>query len=183
MTVGYDNVSTKHRNSNASTSDKPLDVSFELDNLEQLTNDQIKELEFNLGNIRRVLIQFEKMNLLKGVDTYDTDLCVTIGNTGCGKSTMLNSLCFGPESLKETFLKNEKSKRRGKKVIEHVSKDDNLKFEIGHKMESKTFIPEFMDYPIEQVLFADVAGMNDTNGSLIEFVNSFLLKRLFVRAK
>ena len=36
-------------------------------------------------------------------------------------------------------------------------------------MQSKTFIPEFMDYPIDNILFADVAGMNDTNGNLIGF--------------
>ena len=40
-----------------------------------------------------------------------------------------------------------------------------------------------MDIHIENILFADVAGMNDTNGTLIEFVNSFVLKQLFQRTK
>ena len=51
------------------------------------------------------------------------------------------------------------------------------KFEIGHSdHESKTFLPCFMDDLIENILFADVAGLNDTNGNLVEFVNSFVLK-------
>ena len=116
--------------------------------------------------------------MLQGVTKYETALCVTIGNTGCGKSTMLNALCFGSQILHQTTFKYDKSKKKGKKVID-VKKDNSdieAKFEIGHSMQSKTFIPEFMDKPVDDILYADVAGLNDTNGHLVEFVNSFVLK-------
>ena len=51
------------------------------------------------------------------------DLVIVLGNTGCGKSTMLNSLLLGPESLHETIrkqpfiLSNGSPKMRTKKVI------------------------------------------------------------------
>jgi ABC-type nitrate/sulfonate/bicarbonate transport system ATPase subunit len=34
----------------------------------------------------------------------DKNVIMAIGNTGCGKSTMLNGLVLGPESLEETTI-------------------------------------------------------------------------------
>ena len=37
----------------------------------------------------------------------DKDLVILLGNTGCGKSTMLNSILLGPDTLHETQIKKE----------------------------------------------------------------------------
>lgn len=38
----------------------------------------------------------ESLKILK-----DADVVLVLGNTGCGKSTMLSSLIYGPHSLEE----------------------------------------------------------------------------------
>lgn len=45
------------------------------------------------------------LNDLDKVD--DQDLVIVLGNTGCGKSTMLNSLLLGPDSLHEIYIKEQ----------------------------------------------------------------------------
>ena len=37
----------------------------------------------------------------------DKDLVLVLGNTGCGKSTMLNALIYGSESLNEVEIKED----------------------------------------------------------------------------
>lgn len=65
---------------------------------------------------------------------------MSIGNTGCGKSTMLSSLIYGPESLVENIKMDGKIR---KKVIEHKEEMNNL--QIGHSnAESCTFFPDFI---------------------------------------
>ena len=46
----------------------------------------------------------------------NADLVVAIGNTGCGKSTMLSSVIFGPDSLHHTQIEEQVKvmRRRGK---------------------------------------------------------------------
>lgn len=39
-----------------------------------------------------------------------------------------------------------------------------------------TFLPEFVDYTEIGVVFADVAGQNDTSGQFVEFLNVFIIK-------
>lgn len=49
---------------------------------------------------------------------------------------------------------------------------------IGHSnSESETFLPkiEFLG----NMIFIDVAGLNDTSGPLMEFINRFILRSLF----
>ena len=49
--------------------------------------------------LKAALIDLEKIE--------DKDVIIVLGNTGCGKSTMLNSLLLGPDSLEETTIKVE----------------------------------------------------------------------------
>ena len=46
-----------------------------------------------------------------------------------------------------------------------------------------TFLPEFVDYTYIGVVFADVAGQNDTSGQFIEFLNVFIIKQMFLQSK
>ena len=60
----------------------------------------------------------------------------------------------------------------------------NGKFAIGHDANrSKTFIPHFeTDHKLDLV-YADIAGLKDTNEEIIDILNKFLTKSLFIRAK
>lgn len=61
----------------------------------ELTREYIQNLEMTLENFVRTLQKaFQNLEYLKG-----KNIILALGYTGCGKSTMLNSLLFGPESL------------------------------------------------------------------------------------
>ena len=61
----------------------------------RLTRAQLKEKELNLITITDVLERaFEFM-------TFHKNIVITMGNSGCGKSTMLSSLLFGKDCLEQ----------------------------------------------------------------------------------
>lgn len=57
----------------------------------------------------------------------DGNVVLILGNTGCGKSTMLSSLVYGPENL---FLRQDPENKKHQ-VID--KKDGLTGFKIGHK--------------------------------------------------
>ena len=57
--------------------------------------EKITQLDYTLKNLMFVLTHgFEQFE-----DAEGEDLVVAVGNTGCGKSTMLVSLAYGHETL------------------------------------------------------------------------------------
>jgi hypothetical protein len=48
---------------------------------------------------------------------------------------------------------------------------------------SETFLPTFKKDEVNDLLFGDIAGLQDTNGVLIDFINSFMVKKIFQLAK
>ena len=78
----------------------------------------------NLKNIYRVLnVAFEDLGTAK-----DSDLIVAIGNTGCGKSTMLSSIIFGPNSLHKTTISEKKMiQTRDRKTKTTITKEKIIK--------------------------------------------------------
>lgn len=64
-----------------------------------MSNDEIKQLDFTISNIVKVLKQFDRTDVLKAMDQNNHVLCIALGNTGCGKSTLLTALCFGKDAL------------------------------------------------------------------------------------
>lgn len=58
------------------------------------------------------------------------------------------------------------------------------KFAIGHDdHKSKTFIPHFETDQKLDLVYADIAGLKDVNDEIIDVLNKFLTKSLFIRAK
>lgn len=93
---------------------------------------------------------------------------------------MILSLVYGKQHLIETKVKNKKKTQR------IISPTDELKqllkqrsgITIGDSASmSETFLPkvEFHD----NFIFIDVAGIKDTCGNLVEYVNRFMLRSLF----
>ena len=72
-----------------------------LDKYPLLSKESISSLPLTLENLMNVLKQaYEYLdNVGLSKNASQNNLIVAIGNTGCGKSTMLTSLVYGPESL------------------------------------------------------------------------------------
>ena len=49
--------------------------------------------------------------------------------------------------------------------------------------QSKTFFPHFIKDDATGIVYADIAGMKDTDGDLVELVNCFVNKSIFRRAR
>ena len=95
-----------------------------------------------------VMILEEAYKMLN--DINHANLILAIGSTGCGKSTMLTSLMFGPDSLENKKTKEELEVPMPgggfkKKMIVQTAidqKESKGVFHIGHSSaESKTFMP------------------------------------------
>ena len=69
-------------------------------NTQLLLKENVKKMDVSLTSLVNVLT--EGFKCLK--DIKDQNLIIVIGNTGCGKSTMLSSLLNGPESLEITSI-------------------------------------------------------------------------------
>lgn len=46
-----------------------------------------------------------------------------------------------------------------------------------------TFLPNFYKDEKRKIVFADVAGLQDTDGNLIDFINGFVIRSLFACSK
>ena len=124
----------------------------------------------------------------KLVEAKDQNVILAVGSTGCGKSTMLNALIWGPESLEAkkvaqtVELKGGKTKELLRVVIE--SKDPKKDFKIGHSSsKSETFLPHFCKMDAIDSMFVDLAGLEDTGGQFISLVNCFISKFIFAYAR
>lgn len=151
------------------------------------TKEEIKKMECNFENLIPLLdLIFETFNMVEGAD-----LVLSVGNTGCGKSTMINSLMFGTHSLEEKKLEFQVRGHRGKMkkvqrtVIEQKEefKSKNA-FSIGHsETESTTLIPSFVRDEVNGVIYADVAGLNDKGNQFTDFINAFIDRYIFLKAE
>lgn len=79
--------------------------------------------------------------------------------------------------------KPNKVKKIRRKVLElrdDIPNRDKM-FKIGHsKTQSQTFLPKFVTDSVDpNLVWADIAGLHDTRGQLVDFINSFIGKKLF----
>ena len=139
-------------------------------------------------------------NLIEVLQTfYETlpqsgfnDLVTAFGMTGCGKSTMFSALIYGPNKLQLNTIEDTVSLRMRdgstkekivkQNVIDHKAPLEH--FNIGHsKSESMTFLPHFVTDEEAGIVYADIAGLNDTNGEFIELLNCFINRKIFLQAE
>jgi len=75
-----------------------------------------------------------------------------------------------------------KEKKVKYQVIDQT--EDLNAFTIGHsKSESMTFLPHFVKDHEAGVVYADIAGLQDTSGDLVEFINCFVTRKIFQMGK
>lgn len=75
-----------------------------------LQKQEIIKMDISIKVLKTCLQKaFKALDLIKDFDTV-----LAVGNTGCGKSTMLTSLVFGPEALElATIYKLVPKKEKG----------------------------------------------------------------------
>lgn len=136
-----------------------------------------------------------KQVLTKAFSDFETEhmsnIIVAIGNTGCGKSTLLSAMVMGSDALVQrdivdmvTRKKNGKSQvvERKRKVIDYKNQSDVV-MPIGHQLEkSETFFPILIKSEAHDFSYVDIAGLQDTGGNIMEYVNQFINKKIFSMA-
>lgn len=153
-------------------------------------------MECTLVNLAMVLKKvFERLNAAE-----NADLVLAIGNTGCGKSTMLTSIVFGPGHLEEVTKKvPTPMKRKDPKTKEYVEEIKYVSrtvieqspeiqaqdiFKVGHSNAiSETFIPQFSFDNKSRLMYGDIAGLLDSGGDFMQFINSFMNHVIFKKSR
>lgn len=110
------------------------------------------------------------------------DLVIFIGNTGSGKSTMINYL-YG------CTMERVNAKKMGITALKPtiVRVKDGGEFQeimrIGHSNKSTTFMPEIASSEKERVTFCDCPGFLDNRGIEINVANAVNIKNALTRAR
>jgi len=151
------------------------------------TFDEINKMECNFENLIPLLdLIFETFRVID-----NSDLLVSVGNSGCGASTMMNALMYGPDALEEKQLefmvkgpKGQMTKRLCSVIDQREEFMSKKVFKVGHsEHESTTVIPSFVKDEVNNFIYADIAGVSDMNGGeFIEFINIFIDRYIFLKA-
>ena len=98
------------------------------------------------------------------------EIVAVLGNTGVGKSTMTNFLAgkvLKPDEYGQAY--------------ELVDEGDKSAFKIGKTMESETVYPQCVR--IGKLLFFDLPGFMDSNGSIRDLINAAFIYQIMILAK
>ena len=103
----------------------------------------------------------------------DQHIVAFLGNTGTGKSTLINFLA-GKELQADEYGQG----------YELAYPDDSTSMKVGSGADSETVYPQSIPIYIEgkPLLFFDLPGFNDTSGSIRDLVNSAFIRQILMEA-
>jgi energy-coupling factor transporter ATP-binding protein EcfA2 len=99
----------------------------------------------------------------------DQHIVAFLGNTGTGKSTLINFLA-GRELRADEYGQG----------YELVLPEDSIAMKIGSGADSETVYPQSTQ--VGDLLFFDLPGFNDTSGSIRDLVNSAFIRQILIEA-
>ena len=123
------------------------------------TPEEINNMECNFENLIPLLdLIFETFKVIDGSE----DLLVSVGNSGCGASTMMNALMYGLDALEEKQLefmvkgpKGQMAKRLCSVIDQREEFMSKKVFKVGHsEHESTTVIPSFVKDEVNNFIYA-----------------------------
>ncbi len=133
-------------------------IAFGMDDVNDVTYHKVKSiLEEHLENNPDLLDSSKGKNIV-----------VFLGNTGSGKSTLINYL--SEKELRADDFNN----------IVLANLDDPSVMAIGEGGDSETFLPRFI--PVGDLLFYDMPGFKDTRGTANNLVNACFIKSIIENA-
>ena len=133
------------------------DIQSELDNLDSRTISERVRSEFDA---HATLFSSSK----------DEDIVVFLGNTGSGKSTLVNLLAGKQLAVNE----------EGRDYV-LLNPDDKDAMSIGTGGDSETRYPKSI--VVDGLRFFDFPGFNDTDGSVLNLVNAAFIRQILMKAK
>jgi energy-coupling factor transporter ATP-binding protein EcfA2 len=151
------------------------------------SNKQVRVFsEYEVNNPERIqgnpFIVMDDRSLLKKVlndhieknpqllnSSKDKDIVVFLGNTGSGKSTLMN------------YLSNKNLKVDDEDNIVLSNPSDSSAMRIGTGARSETLLPRFVE--IDNLRMYDFPGFGDTRGTSVSLVNACFIKHILERAK
>jgi len=170
----------------------------------------IKIEEESLNNeILKIYNEYINKNPKLFEDSKQKNIVIFLGNTGSGKSTLINFLCGKKMEVIDPF-KTPLGIYGGKIIeVEDCNEDNDQKpLKIGNSLESETLIPEFLTltnkfstnlnnsnsnnqynnqfYPNdiqEEILFYDFAGFGDTRGLAQNLIKAYFIKNIIENSK
>lgn len=111
-------------------------------------------------------------SLIQDIDNYllvkRKEVVVFLGNTGAGKSTLVQLLYGDNSKLKS----QETSPESG----EYIIKDEENK--IGSSILSTTFLANLLTDPKGEICYYDCPGFNDTRNSNFDIAGSYMIKNI-----
>lgn len=114
--------------------------------------------------IKKISDYIEEFNQKDILKSEYKKLVFVVGNSGTGKSTLVNFLA-GDDLVAK--------KINGKLIIDNNTPSD---IEIGHGLESKTFFPQFKN--ISGTVYCDMPGFGDTRGIVEEIAKAIFMKKI-----
>ena len=98
----------------------------------------LEKIPFTIMNITEVLLPiFELIQEYEG-----SNIVLLLSDRNVGKTTLLTSLIYGPESLTDCEFYDQTARTKKKKIIEH--KELKKDYKIGHECDiTQTIIPSF----------------------------------------
>jgi len=168
---------------NKSAEEESVTISLEesLPLLKQKMENPDKEL--SIGESIELLTSCIKHGNKRAKKLKGKEGIIIIGNTGAGKSTLVNYLAgceMESKSPKELGMKGMKnfivvrSKKDGGKVDEIMP--------IGHTKQSKTFMPQIETAPDQSFTYCDCPGFLDNRGAEINIANAVNIRSAITQA-
>jgi hypothetical protein len=119
--------------------------------------------------VRKIVKNHLKANPALLDSSKDKDIVVFLGNTGAGKSTLIN------------YLSGKQLKVNDLDDIVLDDPNDPLAMAIGNGSISETFLPAFAQ--VGGLLFYDLPGFKDTRGTAKSLVNACFIKHIVENAR
>jgi hypothetical protein len=156
-------------------------------------SDSCPLIKLKLENPDRELTKLEQIELLSACMRIGRvqakiasgkDVVVVIGNTGAGKSTLVNYLAGCKIVLKKAKDVGQAGVLTGKVMVVKGTADKGPRDEImkiGHSKKSQTFVPEIAT--VDDHTFIDAPGFLDNRGAEINIANAVNIRAALAEAR